>query len=101
MKYLMWLLNAAIFILLFVFALNNQAAITVHLLFGAQWQVPLVLALFIALLLGVCLGVVVMLPLWLRARKNAARHAKNAAPPPTAVTTSTALDASTSASPTL
>ena len=50
-----------------------------HLLFGAQWQVPLVLALFIALLLGVCLGVFVMLPLWLRARKSAASRAKTVA----------------------
>ena len=70
----MWLLNAAIFFVLFAFALNNQAAITVHLFFGAHWQVPLVLALFIALLLGVGLGVLVMLPLWLRARK--VRHTK-------------------------
>jgi lipopolysaccharide assembly protein A len=65
----MWLLNAAIFFVLFAFALNNQEAVTVHLFFGAQWQVPLVLALFSTLLVGVCLGVFVMLPLWLRARK--------------------------------
>ena len=101
MKYLMWLLNAAIFILLFVFALNNQAAITVHLLFGAQWQVPLVLVLFIALLLGVCLGVIVMLPLWLRARKPTAKAKKAASTPSTTPNSATALDASTSASPTL
>jgi putative membrane protein len=100
-KYLMWLLNAAIFILLFVFALNNQAAITVHLLFGAQWQVPLVLALFIALLLGVCLGVLVMLPLWLRARKTATMQSKKTAAPSTEVAIPPALETSTSASPTL
>ncbi|MFW5329044.1 lipopolysaccharide assembly protein LapA domain-containing protein [Hydrogenophaga sp. ZJX-1] len=69
MKYLMWLLNAAIFFVLFAFALNNQDAVTLHLFFGAQWQAPLVLVLFIALLLGVSLGVLVMLPLWLRARR--------------------------------
>ena len=65
----MWLLNAAIFFVLFAFALNNQDAVTLHLFFGAQWQAPLVLVLFIALLLGVSLGVLVMLPLWLRARR--------------------------------
>lgn len=80
MKYLMWLLNAAIFFTLFAFALNNQEAITVHLFFGAQWQVPLVLALFSALLVGVCLGVFVMLPLWLRARKPATATPKPAEP---------------------
>lgn len=101
MKYLRWLLNAAIFILLFVFALNNQAAVTVYLLFGVQWQVPLVLALFVALLAGVFLGVFVMLPLWLRARKNqgnAANSAPSAAP---TSPTPPSLEASTAASPTL
>lgn len=70
----MWLLNAAIFFVLFAFALNNQEPITLRLFFGAQWQAPLVLILLLTLLLGVVLGVIVMLPLWLRARK--ARHTK-------------------------
>ena len=65
----MWLLNAAIFFVLFAFALNNQEPITLRLFFGAQWQAPLVLVLLLTLLLGVVLGVIVMLPLWLRARK--------------------------------
>ena len=65
----MWLLNAAIFFVLFAFALNNQEPITLRLFFGAQWQAPLVLILLLTLLLGVVLGVIVMLPLWLRARK--------------------------------
>ena len=65
----MWLLNAAIFFVLFAFAINNQEPITLRLFFGAQWQAPLVLVLLLVLLLGVVLGVLVMLPLWLRARK--------------------------------
>jgi uncharacterized integral membrane protein len=71
----MWLLNAAIFFVLFAFALNNQEPITLRLFFGAQWQAPLVLVLLLTLLVGVVLGVIVMLPLWLRARK--ARSSKN------------------------
>jgi uncharacterized integral membrane protein len=69
LKYLMWLLNAAIFFALFAFALNNQEAVTLHLFFGVQWQAPLVLVLLSVLVLGVFLGVLVMLPLWLRAKK--------------------------------
>lgn len=69
----MWLLNAAIFFSLFAFALNNQEPVTLHLFFGAQWQAPLVLVLLCVLVIGVFLGVLVMLPLWLRARK-ARRH---------------------------
>ena len=96
MKYLMWLLNAAIFFVLFAFALNNQEAITVHLFFGAQWQVPLVLALFTALLVGVGLGVFVMLPLWLRARKPATPKPKKPGKP-----SETPQSSDASASPTL
>lgn len=69
MKYLMWLLRAAIFFALFAFALNNQSPIQVHLFFGAYWQAPLVLVLLIALVAGVALGVLVMLPVWLQARR--------------------------------
>ena len=82
MKYLTWLLNAAIFFVLFAFALNNQDAVTMHLFFGARWQAPLVLILLCALLLGVVLGVVVMLPLWLRARKRPAAVPAPAPMPP-------------------
>lgn len=85
MKYLMWLLNAAIFFVLFAFALNNQAPVTLHLFFGVSWQAPLVLALLMALVLGVFLGVIVMLPLWLRARRKASQKAAtplSAAPAP-------------------
>ena len=41
-KYLLWLLKAAIFFALFAFALNNQDPVLLRL-FGAQWQAPLVL----------------------------------------------------------
>ena len=70
MRYLIWLLKAAIFFVLFAFALNNQSPVHVHLFFGAYWQAPLVLVLLIALVLGVVLGVLVMLPIWLRARRR-------------------------------
>ncbi|MBL0920436.1 MAG: DUF1049 domain-containing protein [Hydrogenophaga sp.] len=73
MKYLMWLLNAALFFVLFAFALNNQDSVTLHLFFGHSWQAPLVLVLLVVLLLGVFLGVIVMLPLWLRAKRARTR----------------------------
>ena len=40
MKYLLWLLKAAIFFTLFAFALNNQHAATVHFFFGTTWRAP-------------------------------------------------------------
>ena len=53
MKYLMWLLKAAIFFTLFAFALNNQQDVTVHFFFGTQWRAPLVLVVLAAFALGV------------------------------------------------
>ncbi len=77
MKYLLWLLKAAIFFALFAFALNNQDPVLLRL-FGAQWEAPLVLLLLAALVLGVFLGMAVMLPLWLRARRAARAPANDA-----------------------
>lgn len=71
MKYLMWLLKAAIFFTLFAFALNNQQDTTVHFFFGAQWQAPLVLVVLAAFALGVVLGVLGMVPRWWKHRASA------------------------------
>lgn len=89
MKYLAWLLKAAIFFALFAFALNNQDPILLRLFFGAQWQAPLVLVLLAVLVLGIFLGMAVMLPLWLRARRAARPKAEAASreAPPTPDTT--------------
>jgi uncharacterized integral membrane protein len=73
-KYLLWLLKAAIFFALFAFALNNQDPVLLRL-FGAQWEAPLVLLLLAAMVLGVFLGMAVMLPLWLSARRAARQPA--------------------------
>ena len=48
MKYLLWLLKAAIFFTLFAFALNNQQDATVHFFFGTHWRAPLVLVVLAA-----------------------------------------------------
>lgn len=69
MKYLVWLLRAAIFFLLFSFSLNNQHDVAVHWFFGAQWYGPLVLAILTAFGLGILVGVASLLPMLLRSRK--------------------------------
>jgi putative membrane protein len=40
MKYLMWLLKAAIFLTLFAFALKNQQDTAVNFFFGTVWRAP-------------------------------------------------------------
>ncbi|HRM48374.1 MAG: LapA family protein [Alicycliphilus sp.] len=83
MKYLLWLLKAAIFFTLFAFALNNQQDATVHFFFGTQWTAPAVLIVLSAFALGVVVGVLGMVPRWWRHR-SAARQAQAEAPPPSA-----------------
>ena len=81
MKYLLWLLKAAIFFTLFAFALNNQQDATVHFFFGTQWRAPLVLVVLTAFAAGVVVGVLGMVPRWWRHRTAARKaHAAVAAP---------------------
>lgn len=65
---LKWLLKAAIFFTLFAFALNNQQDTTVHFFFGNQWRAPQVLVVLSAFSVGVVVGVLGMLPRWVRQR---------------------------------
>ena len=69
MKYLMWLLKAAIFFTLFAFALNNQQVVAVYFFFGTLWKAPLVLVVLAAFTCGLSLGVLVMMPRWWKKRR--------------------------------
>lgn len=68
MKYLTWLLKAAIFFTLFAFALNNQQNADVNFFFGTVWRAPMVLVVLVAFAIGLALGIVVMLPGWWKRR---------------------------------
>ncbi len=74
MKYLMWLLKAAIFFTLFAFALNNQQAVAVYFFFGTMWTAPLVLVVLATFSCGLALGVLLMMPRWWRKRKLSRMH---------------------------
>jgi lipopolysaccharide assembly protein A len=73
MKYVMWLLKAAIFFTLFAFALNNQQDVTVHFFFGTLWRAPLVLVVLAAFAVGVGVGALGMVPRWWKHRVAARR----------------------------
>lgn len=86
MKYLLWLLKAAIFFTLFAFALNNQQDVTVHFFFGTQWRAPLVLVVLTAFAAGLVAGVLGMVPRWWKHRAAARAalqqiHTLTATPP--------------------
>jgi len=73
MKYLSWLLKAAIFFTLFAFALNNQQDVTLHFFFGTSWRAPLVLVVLAVFSAGVAIGVLGMVPRWWKHRRAIAR----------------------------
>ncbi len=83
MKYLLWLLKAAIFFTLFAFALNNQHDATVYFFFGTYWRAPLVLVVLAAFTGGLVVGALGMLPGWWKHRSSATRPvaAAEVAPP--------------------
>ncbi|MES2533378.1 MAG: LapA family protein [Pseudomonadota bacterium] len=86
MKYLLWLLKAAIFFTLFAFALNNQQDATVYFFFGTYWRAPLVLVVLAGFTGGVVVGALGMLPGWWKHRSAAAQKPAAAAAAVTAVT---------------
>ena len=84
---LRWILKAAIFFILFAFALNNQHEAVVHFFFDAQWQAPTVLVLLIAFVLGVIAGVLGMVPRWWQQRQLARQQDGTALTEPAAHST--------------
>ncbi len=56
MRYLRWFVRLIVFLILIVFALQNTAPITVHLL-GLDWHAPLVFVLLLFFIVGAALGV--------------------------------------------
>jgi putative membrane protein len=82
MKYLLWLLKAAIFFTLFAFALNNQHDATVYFFFGTSWRAPLVLVVLAAFTGGLAVGALGMLPGWWKHRSAAARLPAASRPAP-------------------
>ena len=94
MRVLVWALRAAIFFVLFAFALNNQHESTVRWFFGLEWRAPMVFIVLAAFAAGSALGVLAMVPSWWRQRRpgrteSAASSSGSAstvpapAPPPT------------------
>lgn len=69
MTYLLWIVKAILFFTLFAFALNNQQDATVHFFFGQQWTAPLVLVVLMALTIGIVVGVLGMVPIWLKGKQ--------------------------------
>lgn len=75
MRLVVWLVRAALFFVLFAFALNNQHDATIRWFFGREWHTPMVFVVLAAFGLGCAFGVLAMVPAWWRHRRVARRHA--------------------------
>ena len=75
MRLFVWLIRAAIFFMLFAFALNNQQEAGIRWFFGQEWRAPMVFIVLAAFALGCAFGVFAMVPAWWRHRRVARKHA--------------------------
>ena len=80
MKTFFWLLfKAAIFFLLFAFAIGNRHEAMLYFLPGQAITVPMVVIVLACFTLGVCLGILVMVPRWWRLRRATQQAEQHAA----------------------
>jgi uncharacterized integral membrane protein len=105
MRFLSWLFRAAVFFVLFAFALNNQHEAKLKWFFGFEFRAPMVLMVLVVFAAGAIFGVLAMTPNWWRQRRRAAARAAPApavaspSPVPTAVTPPVMPDLPLSAPP--
>ena len=86
MRFFSWLFRAAIFFVLFAFALNNQHEARIRWFFGFEFRAPMVLMVLVVFAAGALFGVLAMMPNWWRQR----RRARASTEPQTPGTTTTA-----------
>ena len=80
MKTFFWLLlKAAIFFLLFAFAIGNRHEAMLYFLPGQAITVPMVVIVLACFTLGVCSGILVMVPRWWRLRRATQQAEQHAA----------------------
>ena len=92
MRYLLWLLRIALFLILLGFAVKNSDPVSVYYYFGAEWRAPLVFVMLVCVVAGVALGVLAVLGQVFRQRREIAelkrerraqaRESAQALPPP-------------------
>ena len=70
MRYLLWPLKFALFVLILSFAVKNTDPVWVRYYLGYEWQAPLVLVLLVFFCLGAVVGVVANLAHLFRQRRE-------------------------------
>lgn len=73
MRYISWLFQMLIFIILLGFALKNGQPVTLHYFFGYEWQSTLVIVSLLFFAVGAGLGILATLGIWFRQRREISR----------------------------
>ena len=90
MRTLVWLFRAAVFFVLFAFALNNREEASIHWFFGQVWHAPMVLIVLAAFGLGCAFGIFAMVPSWWRHRRLSRNRMRRATDRPVVAAAPTA-----------
>jgi len=72
MRYILWLLKFALFVLILSFAVKNTDTVSVRYYLGQEWQAPLVLVLLTFFAIGVAVGIMASLGHLIRQRRQIA-----------------------------
>ncbi|MDD2722168.1 MAG: LapA family protein [Gallionella sp.] len=73
MRFISWLFQMFIFIVLLGFALKNAQPVTVFYFFGYEWQSTLVIVMLLFFSVGAGLGILATLGIWFRQRREIVR----------------------------
>ncbi len=73
MRYISWLFQMFIFIVLLGFALKNGQPVTLHYFFGYEWQSTLVIVSLLFFAVGAGFGIFATLGIWFRPRREISR----------------------------
>ena len=95
MRYVLWVVKLALFVLAFTFAIKNTDPVAVRYFLGQEWRAPLIFVLLVLFCMGAVLGVLAALVQIMRQRREISvlkrelqsppAPASTVVPPPTVV----------------
>ena len=70
MRFLIWVVRIAVFVVLLGLALKNGELVTVRLFLGTSWQMPLVMVMLVCFAVGAAVGLTALLTTVFRLRRD-------------------------------
>jgi putative membrane protein len=72
MRYLIWVLRAALFLMMLGFAVKNDQPVVLRYFFGYEWEASLVVILLVFFAIGAAVGILAVLGKIIRQRREIA-----------------------------